>query len=50
MPKTTTTTRVLLAGIAGLALSAGVASAQECTPKHQFTTVEAGTLTVAVTT
>jgi polar amino acid transport system substrate-binding protein len=50
MPKTTTTTRFLLAGIAGLALSAGVASAQECTPKHQFTTVEAGTLTVAVTT
>lgn len=50
MPKTTTTTQFLLAGIAGLALSAGVASAQECTPKHQFTTVEAGTLTVAVTT
>ena len=50
MPKTTPTTRFLLAGIAGLALSAGVASAQECTPKHQFTTVEAGTLTVAVTT
>ncbi len=50
MPKTTTTTQFLLAGIAGLALTAGVASAQECTPKHQFTTIEAGTLTVAVTT
>ncbi|MCJ8057296.1 transporter substrate-binding domain-containing protein [Shinella curvata] len=50
MPKTTTTTQFLLAGIAGLAFSAEVASAQECTPKHQFTTVEAGTLTVAVTT
>jgi polar amino acid transport system substrate-binding protein len=50
MPKTTTTTQFLLAGLAGLALSTGVASAQECTPKHQFATVEAGTLTVAVTT
>jgi polar amino acid transport system substrate-binding protein len=50
MPKTITTTQFLLAGIAGLALTAGVASAQECTPKHQFTTIEAGTLTVAVTT
>lgn len=50
MPKTKTTTQFLLAGIAGLALSVGAASAQECTPKHQFTTVEAGTLTVAVTT
>lgn len=50
MPKTTITTQFLLAGIAGLALTAGVASAQECTPKHQFTTIEAGTLTVAVTT
>jgi polar amino acid transport system substrate-binding protein len=50
MPKTTTTTQFLLAGFAGLALTAGVASAQECTPKHQFTTIGAGTLTVAVTT
>lgn len=50
MPKTITTTQFLLAGIAGLALTAEVASAQECTPKHQFTTIEAGTLTVAVTT
>ena len=50
MPTTITTTQFLLAGIAGLALSVGVAYAQECTPKHQFTTVEAGTLTVAVTT
>lgn len=50
MPRMKTTTHFLLAGIAGLALSAGIASAQDCTPKHQFTTVEAGTLTVAVTT
>ncbi len=50
MPKMTTTTQFLLAGIAGLALSAQIASAQECTPRHQFATIEAGTLTVAVTT
>ncbi|RXT29838.1 amino acid ABC transporter substrate-binding protein [Rhizobium leguminosarum] len=50
MPRMKTTTQFLLAGIAGLALSAGIASAQDCTPKHQFNTVEAGTLTVAVTT
>ncbi|WP_421591600.1 substrate-binding periplasmic protein [Shinella sp. M27] len=50
MPRMKITTQFLLAGIAGLALSAGIASAQDCTPKHQFTTVEAGTLTVAVTT
>ena len=50
MPTIISTTQFLLAGIAGLALSVGVAYAQECTPKHQFTTVEAGTLTVAVTT
>ncbi|WP_233290619.1 MULTISPECIES: ABC transporter substrate-binding protein [unclassified Shinella] len=50
MPRMTTTTQFLLAGIAGLALSAQIASAQECTPKHQFATIEAGTLTVAVTT
>jgi len=50
MPKITTTTQFLLAGIAGLVLSAGIASAEDCTPKHQFSTIEAGTLTVAVTT
>lgn len=50
MPKITITTQFLLAGIAGLALSAGIASAEDCTPKHQFSTIEAGTLTVAVTT
>ncbi|MET3646007.1 substrate-binding periplasmic protein [Phyllobacterium ifriqiyense] len=44
------TTQIFLSGIAALALSVGTASAQDCTPKHQFTTVEAGTLTVAVTT
>lgn len=50
MPRMKTTTQFLLAGIAGLALSAEIASAQDCTPKHQFSTIEAGTLTVAVTT
>ena len=48
MPRMTTTTQFLLAGIAGLALSAQIASAQECTPRHQFATIEAGTRTVAV--
>lgn len=50
MPRLNTTTHFLLSGIAGLVISAGIASAQDCTPKHQFTTIEAGTLTVAVTT
>lgn len=45
-----TTTQFLLAGIAGLLISAPIASAQDCTPKHKFATVEAGTLKVAVTT
>jgi polar amino acid transport system substrate-binding protein len=46
----TTTKQILLAGIAGFLISSSFASAQDCTPKHQFATVEAGTLTVAVTT
>ncbi len=50
MSRTTTTTQFLLAGIAGFLISAPLAAAQDCTPKHQFKTVEAGTLTVAVTT
>ncbi len=50
MPAMTFTKHTLLAGIAGLMISAPVAFAQDCTPKHQFSTVEAGTLTVAVTT
>jgi polar amino acid transport system substrate-binding protein len=50
MHRLKTMTQFLFAGIACLALSAQIASAQDCTPKHQFTTVEAGTLTVAVTT
>ncbi|WP_411037314.1 transporter substrate-binding domain-containing protein [Shinella sp. BYT-45] len=50
MPTMTTTAQFLLAGIAGLAMSAQIASAQDCTPRHQFTTIESGTLTVAVTT
>lgn len=48
MPKLTTI-KVLLAGIAGTFV-ASIAIAQDCTPKHKFTTVEAGSLTVAVTT
>ncbi|MCD7107449.1 transporter substrate-binding domain-containing protein [Rhizobium sp. DKSPLA3] len=44
------TPQFLLAGIAGVLFSAQLAAAQDCTPKHSFTTVEAGTLTVAVTT
>ncbi|MFD1330211.1 ABC transporter substrate-binding protein [Mycoplana ramosa] len=50
MPKLTTTTQFLLAGIAGVLMSAQIASAQDCTPKHEFATIEPGTLTVAVTT
>ncbi len=50
MSRLKTTTHLLLSGIAGLMISAQVASAQDCTPKHQFTTIEPGTLTVAVTT
>ncbi|MBM7046207.1 ABC transporter substrate-binding protein [Rhizobium lusitanum] len=41
---------LLLSGIAGVAITAQSASAQDCTPKHTFKTVEEGTLTVAVTT
>ncbi|WP_102960506.1 substrate-binding periplasmic protein [Mangrovicella endophytica] len=40
-------------GVAGLAvvigLGVGTAAAQDCTPKHQFETVESGKLTVALT-
>ncbi len=50
MTRMTTTTQFLLAGIAGLLICAPIANAQDCTPKHKFDTVEAGTLTVAVTT
>lgn len=42
--------QILLAGIVGLLISTPLAAAQDCTPKHQFATVEAGALTVAVTT
>ena len=41
---------LLLSGIAGALLSAQVASAQDCTPKHELTTIQPGALTVAVTT
>lgn len=50
MTRMNTPAQSLLAGIAGLLISVTLASAQDCTPKHKFTTVEAGTLTVAVTT
>jgi len=40
----------LLPGIVGMLLSAQIAQAADCTPKHKFTTIEPGTLTVAVTT
>ncbi|MDQ0322675.1 polar amino acid transport system substrate-binding protein [Pararhizobium capsulatum DSM 1112] len=50
MPPVKITTQLLLSGIAGVLLSAQIAAAQDCTPKHQFTTIEPGTLTVAVTT
>lgn len=41
---------LLLSGIAGVAITVQNASAQDCTPKHTFKTIEQGTLTVAVTT
>ncbi|VDC22508.1 substrate-binding periplasmic protein [Pseudogemmobacter humi] len=44
------TKRNLLTAAAALALGTGFASAQDCTPKHEFTTVTPGVLTVAVTT
>ena len=50
MTKMKSSLRLLLSGAAGLMISAQVASAQDCKPKHEFTTIEQGTLTVAVTT
>lgn len=44
------TKRNLLAAAAALTLSAGLAQAQDCTPKHEFKTISPGVLTVAVTT
>ncbi|GHD20815.1 transporter substrate-binding domain-containing protein [Tianweitania populi] len=44
-------TSLLLAAAAGaMLLSAQFAAAQDCKPAHQFSTIESGTLTVAVTT
>jgi polar amino acid transport system substrate-binding protein len=40
----------VLTGIAGLLFSTQLATAENCTPKHKFATIAAGTLTVAVTT
>jgi len=45
-----TVTRVLLAWLAGALTFSQLALAHDCTPKHAFTTVEKGVLTVAVTT
>lgn len=50
MTRMTKTKQLILAGIAGFLMSAPLAAAQDCTPKHSFATVEPGTLTVAVTT
>lgn len=50
MLRSKTVTQMLLAGVAGLLMTASMAAAQDCTPKHKFPTVEAGTLTIAVTT
>lgn len=41
---------LFLTGIAGFLLSAQIAAAQDCTPKHKFSTITPATLTVAVTT
>ncbi len=43
-------TYLLLPGIVGMLLSAGLAHAADCTPQHKFATIQPGTLTVAVTT
>lgn len=50
MPAFKLTNYLHLAGIAGLLLSTQIASAEDCKPKHAFTTIEPGTITVAVTT
>lgn len=50
MPAFRSKTYFLLPGIVGMLLSAQIAQAADCTPKHKFTTIEPGTLTVAVTT
>lgn len=50
MPAFKSKNYLLLSGIAGLLLSAQIASAEDCKPKHAFNTIEPGKLTVAVTT
>lgn len=42
-------TRLAVASLALGILGAGAAYAQDCTPKHEFTTISAGKLTVALT-
>ncbi|QEN86057.1 amino acid ABC transporter substrate-binding protein [Labrys sp. KNU-23] len=50
MPSNKSKAYTILAAAAGLAACVQLASAQDCTPKHKFTTIAPGTLTVAVTT
>lgn len=50
MPNRMSLAYKLLSGIAGIVVLAQAAMAQDCTPKRTFPTIEAGTLTVAVTT
>ncbi|ENN86554.1 amino acid ABC transporter [Rhizobium freirei PRF 81] len=50
MPAFKSKTYLLLPGIVGMLLSAQIVHAADCTPKHKFSTIEPGTLTVAVTT
>ncbi|KEA03726.1 amino acid ABC transporter [Agrobacterium sp. 13-626] len=50
MPAFKSKAYLLLSGIAGMLLSAQITHAADCTPQHKFTTIEPGTLTVAVTT
>ncbi len=41
---------LLLSGMAGIVVLAQVAAAQDCKPKHTFTTIDKGAVTIAVTT
>lgn len=50
MTSLTSKTNLLLSGFAAILLSAQAGHAADCVPKHKFTTIEPGTLTVAVTT
>lgn len=50
MPSIKSKAYTILTAAAGLVACMQLASAQDCTPKHKFTTITPGTLTVAVTT